>query len=252
MKRDSQARFIGTLRTALGHSADLRRSWSDVFPESGVAEREEILTRIRSRSREESKKLLERLVKEAGPVNLRLMPKADVESVTAAVVRLVREESPEWGKRKSVIAWRHGLIDSLGLADALTDSNVPVFYSDLKNDVDENLLRERTINSFIGITSADYCIADSATLVLKTRRGQARSVSLVPSIHIAVIELRQILANLKELYALLGSEIARQKEGLTNCMTFISGPSKTADIEGALVHGAHGPREMYLFVITGS
>jgi hypothetical protein len=38
--------------------------------------------------------------------------------------------------------------------------------------------------------------------------------------------------------------------GLTNCLTLISGPSKTADIELTMVHGAHGPREVYLYVIT--
>jgi L-lactate dehydrogenase complex protein LldG len=37
---------------------------------------------------------------------------------------------------------------------------------------------------------------------------------------------------------------------LTNCLTLISGPSKTADIELTMVHGAHGPREVYLYVIT--
>jgi L-lactate dehydrogenase complex protein LldG len=42
-----------------------------------------------------------------------------------------------------------------------------------------------------------------------------------------------------------------QTEGLTNCMTFVSGPSKTADIEAIMVHGAHGPREVYIYVISG-
>ena len=85
---------------------------------------------------------------------------------------------------------------------------------------------------------------------MRTRAGQARSVSLVPAIHIAVIELNQIIADLKELYALLKWDPKAKKEGLTNCMTFISGPSKTADIEATMVHGAHGPREVHVFVIT--
>jgi L-lactate dehydrogenase complex protein LldG len=85
---------------------------------------------------------------------------------------------------------------------------------------------------------------------MTARPGHARSVSLVPAIHIAVIEIRSIIANLKELYALIkhGDGLPG---GLTNCMTFITGPSKTADIEAVMVHGAHGPRELYLYVITG-
>jgi L-lactate dehydrogenase complex protein LldG len=95
-------------------------------------------------------------------------------------------------------------------------------------------------------------MADAAALVMRTRPGQARSVSLVPSIHVAVIQMDQVIADLKELYALLKWDPEYNNEGLTNCMTFISGPSKTADIEATMVHGAHGPREVYIFVIESN
>jgi len=102
------------------------------------------------------------------------------------------------------------------------------------------------------VTSADFCLADTATLVLRNRPGQPRSVALVPSIHIAVITLDQIVADMKELFALL-RWVAHFPAGraFPNYMSFISGPSKTADIEATMVHGAHGPREVHLFVITG-
>ena len=112
-------------------------------------------------------------------------------------------------------------------------------------------LRKQVIDAYIGITSADFCMADTASLVMRTRPGQARSVSLVPSIHVAVIYLHQIILDLKELYSLLQWDPKIQAEGLTNCMTYISGPSKTADVEATMVHGAHGPREVYVYVIAG-
>lgn len=84
---------------------------------------------------------------------------------------------------------------------------------------------------------------------MKTRPGQPQCVSLLPSIHIAVIRLEQVLADLKELYALLKWDPAQRTEGLTDTMTFVTGPSKTADIEATLVHGAHGPKELYIFVL---
>jgi L-lactate dehydrogenase complex protein LldG len=117
---------------------------------------------------------------------------------------------------------------------------------------DRASFRKQVQAAYIGVTSADYCLADTATLVIKTRAGQARSVSLVPSIHIAVITVAQLIADMQELFALLQRDPSEKAEGLTNCMTFISGPSKTADIEATLVHGAHGPREMYLYVIDAS
>ena len=119
-----------------------------------------------------------------------------------------------------------------------------------ENHEEKALLREKITHAFIGVTSADFCLADSATLVMKTRPGQARSVSLAPSIHVVVISLEQIIADLNELYAFLKYDTVHQKEGLTRCMTFITGPSKTADIEAIMVHGVHGPREVHLYVIT--
>jgi L-lactate dehydrogenase complex protein LldG len=158
-----------------------------------------------------------------------------------------------------VAAWKHPLIASLNLAAALSDQDVSVYFTGVEDSQAEDdlsmdtrqKLRQQIIDSYIGVTSADFCMADTAALVMRTRPGQARSVSLLPLIHVAVIKRDQIIADLKELYALLKWDPEHQKEGLTNCMTFISGPSKTADIEATMVHGAHGPREVYIFVITG-
>jgi L-lactate dehydrogenase complex protein LldG len=134
--------------------------------------------------------------------------------------------------------------------------SIPIYFSDLEGAGADTLrqrketIRRQVAESFIGVTSADYCLAETATVVMRTRPGQARSVSLVPSIHVAVVRLAQILADLGELYALFRADPELRSEGLTRCMTLISGPSKTADIELVMVHGAHGPREMHLLVVT--
>jgi L-lactate dehydrogenase complex protein LldG len=140
----------------------------------------------------------------------------------------------------------------------LSDQNVPVYITETGDSGspdsgagESRKIRREITESFIGVTSADFCVAETATLVMKTRPNQARAVSLLPLIHVAVIRLEQVLADLRELYATLKWEPAQKEEGLTNCTTMISGPSKTADIELVMVHGAHGPRELYLYVITG-
>nr|PIE60647.1 MAG: hypothetical protein CSA31_00960 [Desulfobulbus propionicus] len=85
---------------------------------------------------------------------------------------------------------------------------------------------------------------------MRSHPGHARSTSLVPAIHIAVVEEAKILATLEELYALLKWDPVEQEKGLTNNLSFVSGPSKTGDIELIMVHGAHGPRELHLFVVA--
>ena len=211
----------------------------------------------KSRTRQARLELLDKLIERAEPLNLKVIPLDDIHTVSSAIAKLVAEKEPEWGTKKCVAAWRHPLIDSLNLPLILAEQNVPVYITDLNGHgsamrtVEERRdeIRREIMESYIGVTSADFCLAETATLVLKTRPNQARAVSLVPSIHVAVIELDQVLSDLGELYAFLECDPAQKEEGLTNCMTLISGPSKTADIELVMVHGAHGPREVYIYVV---
>ncbi len=249
MNTASQEEFIHKIKIALGKPLAESQRNVDFFKSDMSDETRGILERIKNRTPEERKKLLATLIEAAGPINLKVISCEDINSVTAAIADLVRDKDPEWGAKKSVVAWQHPLIENLNLPEALSPQDVTVFFTDVKETESGNL-RQHVIDSYIGITAADFCMADSATMVMRTRPGQARSVSLVPSIHVAVIELNQIIADLKELYALLKWDPQESKEGLTNCMTFISGPSKTADIEATMVHGAHGPRQVHVYVIT--
>jgi len=259
MSNSAQETFIGRIRSALGYAADERRGVEDLCTAKFTDESGATLHRIKQRSAAERQQLIERLMEMAAPINLRVTVLKDRGAATAAIADLVQNKAPEWGDQKQVVMWRHPLLESLNLADALAVQNVPLQVADFEDvDVDEasaqqerERIRKNVIDSYIGITSADFCMADTATLVMRTRPGQARSVSLVPSIHVAVITLDQVIADLKELYALIQWDPEVQKEGLTNCMTFISGPSKTADVEATMVHGAHGPREVHVYVIAG-
>jgi L-lactate dehydrogenase complex protein LldG len=255
MDTSKQAAYISRIRSALGHSSDQRRPANELFNGRPTAEIDRILERIKNRSHAERQQLLGRLIEMAEPINLNVLVLKDLPSVTTAIAELIRDKEPEWGHHKSVVSWAHPLIESLNLPGALADQNVPVHITELKErhaEKERERLRKHIVDSYIGVTSADFCMAETASLVMRTRPGQARSVSLVPSIHIAVIHLDQIIADLKELYALIQWDTEGSREGITNCMTLISGPSKTADVEATMVHGAHGPREVYIYVITDS
>jgi L-lactate dehydrogenase complex protein LldG len=249
MENSGQAQFMRKLKKALGRRTPDSFLQSDLFADEMSDETRAVLARVKNRSAAERQKLLNTLIAAAGPIDLKVTACPDAHSAAAALADLVRSSAPEWGGKKSVAAWRHPLIESLNLPDLLSEQGVPVFFSDMQAAGRDDF-RQKVIEAYIGITAADFCLADAATLVMRTRPGQARSVSLVPSIHAAVIELSQIVADLKELYALLKWDPQARQEGLTNCMTLISGPSKTADIEATIVHGAHGPREVHVLVIT--
>ncbi len=241
-------RFLKTVREALGRPPGLQPDFAQCYPDQRTAARAALIAACRRRSNAERQQLLAALKTNATPLHIQVQALPDGSAVSAAIVALIQSTSPEWGEDKRVAAWFHPLVASLGLEAVLAEIGVPLITIDA---ADPQHNRRMVAQCYVGITAADLCVADTATLVMKARPGQARSVSLVPSIHVAVITLDQIVRDLEELYALLRNDLGPNGEGLGRCTTFISGPSKTADIELTMVHGAHGPRALHLFVITG-
>jgi L-lactate dehydrogenase complex protein LldG len=96
----------------------------------------------------------------------------------------------------------------------------------------------------IGITSADYALADTGTLVMLASPHEARLVSLLPPAHLAVVPKGRILTGLDELFTLLP-----KPADATSSMVLITGPSRTADIEQILVRGVHGPGQITVVVV---
>ena len=248
LERISKQRlFLQKVRSALGRTAAGSANFHDLFPCDGKKSAL-LLERIRNRHAADRKRLLDRLICEGGPLNLKVIPVPDAADAAQAIVELALNRAPEWSDARSLVAWRHPLIDGLNLPDRLKEHGIPVYVPD-PGPADPVIFRLQAQTALIGVTSADHCIAESASLVLKTRSGQPRMVSLLPSIHVAVITEDQILESLAECYALVQLEKDAGMEGMSCCMTLISGPSKTADIEAVMVHGAHGPREMIIYVI---
>ena len=254
MRSSARVQFIQNVRNALKRSDPDERSLDEIIQNEPNADDRRLLEKIADRDTHSRLALLDRLIEAGKSVNVNVMVKTGAASAAASISKIAAEKCAEWGDQKLVVAWDHPLVNGLALAACLRPLDIPVYFADREPGTADRLeiFRKYAEGAFIGITSADYCIAETATLTMKTRPGQPRCVSLLPSIHIAVIRLRQILSNLNELYTLLKWNPNEQTEGITQCMTFITGPSKTADIEATLVHGAHGPRELTIVVLTDS
>lgn len=100
----------------------------------------------------------------------------------------------------------------------------------------------------IGITGADFAIADTGTLVLLSGPEQPRLTSLLPPVHIAILEKETIVPNIHALFAKLG-ESHENYDKLCSCISFITGPSRTADIELNLTLGVHGPGRAIVIIV---
>lgn len=129
-------------------------------------------------------------------------------------------------------------------APYLRECGIPSLPGVRSGITDREELRDLCAAADIGITSADYLLGDTGTLVMLASPQEARLVSLLPPAHLAVVPKERILTGLDELFAILPDPSAQ-----TSSMVLITGPSRTADIEQILVRGVHGPGNITVIVV---
>ena len=118
---------------------------------------------------------------------------------------------------------------------------------------DENssrqFLRDQISGSGIGITGADYAVAETGSVVVLPRKGLSRLVSLVPPVHVALVRAADVVESLDDVFLFRRLEYYRNGGKMGSYVNFITGPSRTADIEMKLVVGVHGPKEVHLVLL---
>lgn len=95
----------------------------------------------------------------------------------------------------------------------------------------------------VGVTGCDVAVAETGSLVLFAAPGRSRAVSLLPPVHVALVERRNVCFSMADLF-----EIYRDRLTGTAACTVITGPSRTADIELTLTLGIHGPGRVLVIV----
>jgi L-lactate dehydrogenase complex protein LldG len=105
---------------------------------------------------------------------------------------------------------------------------------------------EAILEARIGITRCEYLIARLGTVMVSSRLSPGRKITVFPEIHLVLGYASQLVPDLKQ--ALNGVK-KKYRENYPSMISLISGPSRTADIEKTLVMGAHGPKELYVFLI---
>jgi len=135
------------------------------------------------------------------------------------------------------LTWSPEEIGVEGLDQTLADANVTLF-----TEGDPETLKEIPV----GITGAEAGLADTGTIVVQNGAGKSSLASLLPPVHIALLRADAIYSDMLGYWESTGN--AAQHVRQTSNHIFISGPSRTADIEQRLTLGVHGPRELYVIV----
>jgi len=107
-----------------------------------------------------------------------------------------------------------------------------------------NMTADETYDVECGLTEVDYGVAETGTLVIRHDVAHGRLLSLVPFVHVAIVEPKLLVPDLIDLFTKL------KEDGVGSGVTMISGPSKTADIEMNTVTGVHGPNIVKAFVLS--
>jgi L-lactate utilization protein LutC len=185
----------------------------------------------------------------ADPPTVRLrVPEVDMEArIDSMIVRIealagkcFRSDNPR-GVVAAAIAGKTAVASNSRYLEECGITALPGVRSGIK---DREELRALCASADVGITSADYALADTGTLVMLASPQEARLVSLLPPAHIAVVPRERILTGLDELFTMLPNPAAQ-----TSSMVLITGPSRTADIEQILVRGVHGPGQITVVVV---
>jgi L-lactate dehydrogenase complex protein LldG len=162
-------------------------------------------------------------VKKLSAVGQRLSPAG----VDWELQTLVREQNV----RKATV-WETPYLKQFGIAEILNTLGVEL--------VSPNADKHAMALCDLGVTEADYLLPETGTLVLQSSFEKPRGVSLLPRIHLAIVRTDMLRADMHIVFA-----EAKEKHYLV----FITGPSRTADIELTVTLGVHGPRNLYVWVI---
>ena len=100
----------------------------------------------------------------------------------------------------------------------------------------------------VGFTLCEALIARNGSIMLSNGNMAGRRLSIYPPVHIVLAYSSQLVPDLKDGFKVLKERYGTQ---LPSMVTTITGPSRTADIEKTLVLGAHGPKELFVFLLDG-
>ncbi|MBW6460548.1 MAG: lactate utilization protein [Bacteroidales bacterium] len=106
--------------------------------------------------------------------------------------------------------------------------------------------QESFMQAYVAMTGCEFLVARLGSVMVSTMQLAGRRIFVYPEIHIVLANTSQLVRDIKD--ALIRMK-KKYEQRMPSMITLITGPSRTADIEKTLVMGAHGPRELYVFLL---
>ena len=238
------AQFRETVRAALGRQSGPPAEPYNVLTQE-LPEIDAQAQSVRQRITNERTELLEQLAETAGLRGWNVQRCEGAEDGLDYVASLVRRLGV-----RSVARSEQPVFDTVPVDVAIAGAGGLCWPAVYDGPASRNDVRQRLAESGMGITGADYAIAETGSVVVQPRQGLSRLVSVVPPVHVAIVRPSDIVGTLDDLFTLRRLEYVRSGGEMGSYLNFITGPSRTADIEQTIVVGVHGPREVHMVLLN--
>ena len=238
-----RAEFLERVRQSLGRSAGppLKPYYRLEEDITELRERAEV---VQSHLTENRSELLDRFAEVAGLRGWQVFRTSNPEEAITHIQGLAMDREIE-----SIVRSDQDALKQFPLDEPLRAAGVSVTTVARDDSHSREDLRGTIAASGMGITGADYAIAETGSVIVLPRKGLSRLVSLVPPVHVAVVRPDDLIESLDDLMLFRRLEYHRNGGDMGSYLNFITGPSRTADIEQTIIVGVHGPKEVHLVLL---
>jgi len=147
---------------------------------------------------------------------------------------------------RHALLWRTEAVARLGIYRQLDELGVEWIDADRALQLAPELRRAAMLRATLGITAVSAAVAETGSIAMQAAFGQERSASLLPAVHLAIVEAPSVVPDLFDYFQQLAENFPSE---LPSNVTLITGPSKTGDLELRLVTGVHGPRQWHVALV---
>lgn len=187
----------------------------------------------------DSRQLVDRFAAEASAVGTNIYRPPNDADVIETVIRLLRDTG-----EADCLAWDDAELPLAGMGHAVRRAGFRPIDSTLPSEPTARAIRLAELGrAAAGVTGALAGLADTGTLAVLSGPGRPRLASLLPPVHIAVLRISALFATMAEFFA-AHRDVTRNYSNLV----FITGPSRSADIEHTLTIGVHGPKSLHIIL----
>ena len=160
-------------------------------------------------------------------------------------------------KAQNVVLSRNPLLAELNLEPLLRAWGIVISVwpglgakdAPVAEDVSLRVFEKASFAAAVGITGVDFALAETGSLIVTSATEGAQLASLAPPVHVALYRRSQLVASLDEVLERLSVARAPEQAAPGRSVVFITGTSRTADIEQILIRGVHGPGEVHAILV---